>query len=54
MKYQRLEQSLFSPDRSTTDYILVLCVLVEHRRDFRQGMLAAYVDLKVFDSVHSV
>ena len=38
---------------STTDRILALCVLVEHRREFRQGMLAAYVDLKkAFDSVH--
>ena len=36
-----------------TDRILALCVLVERRREFQQGMLAAYVYLKkAFDSVH--
>ena len=53
LKYQRHEQSLFTPDRSTTDRILALHILVERRREFRQGMLAACVDLKkAFDSVH--
>ncbi len=33
--------------------VVALRVLVERRREFRQGMLAAYVDLKkAFDSVH--
>ncbi|KAG0711100.1 hypothetical protein GWK47_021383 [Chionoecetes opilio] len=49
LKHQRPQQ----PGKSTTDCILALRVLVEHRREFRQGMLAAYVDLmKAFDSVH--
>ncbi|KAG0728658.1 hypothetical protein GWK47_003676 [Chionoecetes opilio] len=38
---------------SIADRILALRDLVERRREFRQGMLAAYVGLKkVFDSVH--
>ena len=53
LKHQRPEQSWFTPDKSTTDHILALRVLVECQRGFRQGMLAAYVDLKkAFDSVH--
>ena len=53
LKYQRSEQSGFIPSKSTTDHILVLRVLVEYQHEFRQGMLATYVDLKkVFDSVH--
>lgn len=53
LKLQRPEQSGFTPGKSTTDRILALRVLVERRREFRQGMLAAYVDLKkAFDSVH--
>ena len=53
LKYQRPEQSGFTPGKSTTDRILALRVLVERRLEFRQGLLAAYVDLKkAFDSVH--
>ncbi|KAG0716601.1 LINE-1 reverse transcriptase [Chionoecetes opilio] len=53
VKHQRPQQSGFMPGKSTTDRILALRVLVERRREFRQGMLAAYVDLKkAFDSVH--
>ena len=53
LKHQKPEQSEFTPGKSTTDQILALRVLVEHRQKFRQGMLAAYVDLKkAFDSVH--
>ena len=53
LKLQRPEQSGFTPKKSTTDRILALRVLVERRREFRQRMLAAYVDLKkAFDSVH--
>ena len=38
---------------STIDCILALRVLIEHRREFQQGLLAAYVDLcKAFDSVN--
>ncbi|KAG0712996.1 TBC1 domain family member 16 [Chionoecetes opilio] len=55
VKHQRPQQSGFTPGKSTTDRILALRVLVERRREFRQGMLAAYVDLKkAFDSVHRV
>ena len=53
LKYQRPEQSGFTPGKSTTDRILALRVLVERRLEFQQGLLAAYVDLrKAFDSVH--
>ena len=52
LKHQRPEQSGFTRGKSTTDRNLALRVLVEHRREFRQGMLAPYVDLKkTFDSV---
>ena len=51
LKHQRPEQSGFTPGKSTTDCILALRILVERRHEFRQGMLAAYVDLKkAFDS----
>lgn len=53
LKLQRPGQSGFTPDKSTSDRILALRVLVERRHEFRQGMLAAYVDLKkAFDLVH--
>ncbi|KAG0730593.1 Retrovirus-related Pol polyprotein from type-2 retrotransposable element R2DM [Chionoecetes opilio] len=53
VKHQRPQQSGFTPGKSTTDRILALRVLVERRREFRQGMLAANVDLKkAFDPVH--
>ena len=53
LRTQRPEQSGFTPKKSTIDRILALRVLVERRLAFRQGMLAAYVDLKkAFDSVH--
>ena len=53
LKHQRPEQSWFTTGKSTTDRILALRVLVERRPEFRQGVLAAYVDLKkAFDSVH--
>ena len=38
---------------STIDRILALRVLIERRQEFRQGLLAAYVDLcKAFDSLN--
>ena len=53
LKYQRPEQSGFTPGKSTIDRILALRVLVERRLEFRQDLLAVYVDLKkAFDSVH--
>ena len=53
LKYQRPEQSGFSPGKSTTDRILALRVLVERRLEFQQRLLAVYVDFKkAFDSVH--
>ena len=53
LEHQRPEQSGFTPKRSTIDRILALRVLTERRRDFWQGLLAAYVDLcKAFDSVN--
>ena len=42
----------FTPKRSTIDRILALQVLTECKREFPQGLLAAYVDLcKAFHSV---
>ena len=50
LKQHRPDQSKFTPGKSTTDLTLALRVLVD---EFRQGMLAAYVDLKkAFDSIH--
>ena len=46
------EQSGFTRKRSTNERIFALWVLIKRRREFRQGLLAAYVDLcKAFDSV---
>ena len=53
LNHQRHEQSGFTPKKSTVDRTLALRVLPEHLRDFRIGLLAAYVDLrKAFDSVN--
>ena len=53
LEHQHPEQSGFTPKRSTIDRILALWVLTKCRREFQQGLLAAYVDLcKVFDSVN--
>ena len=52
LKYQIPEQSGLTPSKSTTDRILALRVLVQHRREFRQGIIAAYINLeKAFDLV---
>ena len=53
LEHQRPEQSGFTPKRSTIDRILALGVLTERRREFWQGLLAAYVDIcKALDSVN--
>ena len=53
LEHQRPEQSGFTPKRSTIDRILALRVLTERKREFWQGVLAAFVDLcKAFDSVN--
>ncbi len=53
LEHLHSEQSGFTPKRSTIDRILALRVLTERRREFRQGLLAAYVGLcKAFDSVN--
>ena len=50
LEHQRPEQSGFTPKRSTIDRIRALRVLTECRREFRQELLAAFVDLcKAFD-----
>ena len=52
LKHQRLEQSGFTPKRSTIDRILALRVLSERMREYRSRFFAAYIDLrKAFDSV---
>ena len=53
LEHQHPEQSGFTPKRSTIDRILALWVLTKCRREFWQGLLAAFVDLyKAFDSVN--
>ena len=53
LEHQHPKQLGFTPNRSTIDRILALRVLTEHRREFQQRLLAAYVDLcKAFDSVN--
>ena len=53
LEHQYPEHSGFTPKGSTIDGILALRVITECRRMFRQGLLAAYVDLcKAFDSVN--
>ncbi|KAG2459849.1 TM209 protein, partial [Polypterus senegalus] len=50
--YRRLEQSGFTPKKSTNDRILALRVLMEHRCKYRQSFFAAFVDFrKAFNSV---
>ncbi|XP_069981048.1 uncharacterized protein [Penaeus vannamei] len=52
LRHQRLEQSGYTPRKSTIDCILMLRVIVERRREFGHGLLAAYIDLKkAFDTV---
>ena len=49
---RRVEQSGFTPGRSTIDRILTLNTLIQTRREFGQPFCVAYVDLKsAFDSV---
>ena len=53
LEHQHPEQSGFTPKKSTIDCILALWGLIEHRREFRQRLLAAHVDLfNAFDSVN--
>ena len=53
LTHQRHEQSGSTPKKSNVHSILALLVLNERLRDFRIGLLAAYVDLrKAFDSVN--
>ena len=49
---RRPQQAGFTPKRSTSDCILALRVLAQQRREYRQPLLAAYIDLKsAFDSI---
>ena len=51
--HQRHEQSGFTPKKSRVDRIRALRVLTESLRDFRIGLLVAYVNFrKAFDSVN--
>ena len=53
LEHQCPEQSDFTLKRSMIDRILALRVLTECRREFRQGLLAAFVYLcKAFSSVN--
>ena len=53
LEHQCLEQSCFTPKRSTIDRVLDVRVLTERRREFRQGLLAASVYLcKAFNSLN--
>ena len=49
---RRPQQAGFTPGRSTADCILSLRLLAQHRREFRQPLYTAYVDLRAaFDSL---
>ena len=49
---QRPQQSGFTPGRSTLDRIIALRLLAERRREYRQPLYAAYIDLRAaFDSL---
>ena len=49
---QRPQQSGFTPGRSTLDRIVALRLLAERRREYRQPLYAAYIDLRAaFDSL---
>ena len=53
LEHQHPEQSGYTPNNSIIDRILALRVLTECRQEFRQGLLAVYVDLcKAFHSVN--
>ncbi|XP_069989747.1 uncharacterized protein [Penaeus vannamei] len=52
LRHQRLEQSKFTPVKSTIIRAMALQVNVERRREFGHGLFAAYIDLKAFDTVH--
>ncbi|XP_069983198.1 LINE-1 retrotransposable element ORF2 protein isoform X3 [Penaeus vannamei] len=52
LRHQRPEQPGFTPGKSTIDRICALRVIVERRREFGRGLLAAYIDLKAFNTVH--
>ena len=43
---QRPQQSDFTPGRSTLDRIVALRILAERRREYRQPLYAAYIDLR--------
>ncbi|XP_069981944.1 uncharacterized protein [Penaeus vannamei] len=51
---QRLEQSEFPPGKSTINRTMVLQVIAERRREFGRGLLAAYIDLKAFDTIWEI
>ena len=49
---RRPEQSGFTPNRSTVDRILTLCILAQRRQEFGRATYSAYVDLRAaFDSL---
>ena len=49
---QRPQQSGFTPGRSTLDGIVALRLLAVRRREYRQPLYAAYIDLRAaFDSL---
>jgi len=50
--HRRMQQSGFTPGRSTCDRILTLCNIVQRRHTYRCSTYAAYVDLcAAFDSI---
>ncbi|XP_069978520.1 uncharacterized protein [Penaeus vannamei] len=52
LRHQKLEQSGFTPGKSTIDRILVLQVIVERVCEFGCWVPTAYIVLKEFDLVH--
>jgi len=52
LAHRRVEQSGFTPGRSTTDRIFTLNTIIQSRKEFQKPLWIAFVDLKAaFDSV---
>ena len=52
LAHRRVEQSGFTPGRSTTDRIFTLNTIIQSRKEFQKPLWIVFVDLKAaFDSV---
>jgi len=52
LAHRRVEQSGFTPKRSTIDRIFTLNTIIQSRKEFQKPLWIAFIDLKAaFDSV---